>query len=97
RRPDRRHVRRVRRLMRLLLDTHVLLWAAYQPDRLPAATAVLVSDEANNLHFSAASSWEVAIKANLERTDFDADPHALRRELLENGYSELAITAAHAA
>lgn len=83
--------------MQLLLDTHILLWAAYSPDRLPDATAAQLVDEANELLFSAASIWEVAIKAAKERADFDADPHVLRRELLENGYRELAISSAHAA
>ncbi len=83
--------------MRLLLDTHILLWAAYSPDRLPGPTIAQLSDESNDLLFSAASIWEVAIKAAQERTDFDADPHVLRRELLENGYGELAISSAHTA
>jgi PIN domain nuclease of toxin-antitoxin system len=83
--------------MRLLLDTHVLLWAAYLPERLPAGAAALLSDAANELLFSAASIWEVAIKSGLGREDFDADPHVLRRELLDNGYTELVITGAHTA
>ena len=49
------------------------------------------------LSFSAASIWEVAIKSALGRPDFRADPHLLRRGLLDNGYEELAITSAHAA
>ena len=82
--------------MRLLLDTHILLWAAYSPERLPSATVAQLTDESNDLLFSAASIWEVAIKSAQTRADFDADPHVLRRELLENGYLELAITSAHA-
>lgn len=82
--------------MRLLLDTHVLLWAAYAPERLPAQTVDLLSDVENDLLFSAVSIWEVAIKSALGRDDFDADPHVLRRELRENGYIELAIDGAHA-
>lgn len=82
--------------MRLLLDTHLLLWAAYRPERLSRAAADLLNNPVNELLFSAASIWEVAIKAGLGRTDFDADPHVLRRELLDNGYLELAITALHA-
>lgn len=82
--------------MRLLLDTHVLLWAAYRPERLSAEATELLSDPTNELLFSAASIWEVAIKAGLGRTDFTADPHVLRRELVDNGYRELAISALHA-
>ncbi|GAB3595820.1 type II toxin-antitoxin system VapC family toxin [Microbacterium tumbae] len=83
--------------MRLLLDTHVLLWAAYLPDRLPRSIAELLSDQRNELLFSVVSIWEVAIKSGLGRSDFDADPHVLRRELRDNGYVELAIIGAHAA
>lgn len=82
--------------MRLLLDTHILLWAAYSPDKLSPEAVQLISDESNDLVFSAASIWEIAIKAAQRRDDFDADPHVFRRELLENGYGELAITSAHA-
>ncbi|MFT4258340.1 type II toxin-antitoxin system VapC family toxin [Microbacterium sp.] len=83
--------------MRLLLDTHVLLWAAYAPQRLAVRSVDLLSDAENDLLFSAASIWEVAIKSALGRGDFDADPHVLRRELRENGYIELPVDGAHAA
>lgn len=82
--------------MQLLLDTHILLWAAYSPEKLPPATVEQLSDESNDLLFSAASIWEVAIKASQRRDDFHADPRVLRRELLESGYRELTITGAHA-
>lgn len=82
--------------MNLLLDTHLLLWAAAEPDRLPVVAAALIEDETNVLAFSAASLWEVAIKAGLGRADFTADAGVLRRGLVDNGYRELAVTAAHA-
>lgn len=82
--------------MRLLLDTHVLLWAAGQPRRLPAAARRLLGDARSELLFSAASLWEIAIKRGLGRRDFRVDPRLLRRGLLENGYVELAITGEHA-
>ena len=83
--------------MKLLLDTHVLLWAAGAPKRLPRAARTLLEDEANDLLFSAASLWEVAIKQQLGREDFRVDARLLRRGLLDNGYAELAVTGAHAA
>ena len=86
-----------RRGVRLLLDTHLLLWAAAEPERLPVAAAALIEDEGNALVFSAASLWEVAIKAGLGRADFTADAGVLRRGLVDNGYEELAVTGAHAA
>ncbi|MBN1240257.1 MAG: type II toxin-antitoxin system VapC family toxin [Gammaproteobacteria bacterium] len=82
--------------MKFLLDTHILLWAAGQPERLPSDARALLEDPENELLFSAASIWEVAIKRRLERPDFRVDPRLLRRGLIDNGYSELAITSAHA-
>lgn len=81
--------------MKLLLDTHLLLGAAGVPNRLSAAALKLIDNPANELLFSAASIWEVAIKRGLGRTDFQADPRLLRRGLLDNGYSELPILSEH--
>ena len=53
--------------MKYLLDTHVLLWAASQPDRLSNAARALIDSRDNELHFSAASIWEVVIKNGLGR------------------------------
>jgi PIN domain nuclease of toxin-antitoxin system len=82
--------------MKLLLDTHLLLWAAGSPDRLPAAARLLLEDSENELLFSAASLWEIVIKRTLGRSDFQVDARVLRRGLLDNGYQELAITSEHA-
>lgn len=82
--------------MKLLLDTHLLLWAAGAPDRLSAEARSLLSDPNHVLVFSAASLWEITIKAGLGRTDFKVDPHLLRRGLIENDYEELPITSRHA-
>lgn len=82
--------------MKLLLDTHLLLWAAGQPKRLPAAARKLLSDSDNELVFSAASLWEIAIKRGLGRDDFVVDARVLRRGLLDNGYAELPIRSEHA-
>lgn len=81
--------------MKLLLDTHLLLWAAGRPDRLSAAACALIESPQNELFFSAASLWEVAIKRALGREDFKADARLLRRGLLDNGYGELAIGSEH--
>ncbi len=82
--------------MKLLLDTHLLLWAAGAPDQLSAEARKLLEDPLNELLFSAASLWEIAIKRGLGRADFQVDARVLRRGLLDNGYQELAITSAHA-
>lgn len=82
--------------MNLLLDTHVLLWAAGQPERLAAPVRKLLLDPARQLHFSSASIWEIAIKRTLGRADFNVDPRRLWRMLLANGYRELAVAGEHA-
>jgi PIN domain nuclease of toxin-antitoxin system len=79
----------------LLLDTHILLWAAAEPSKLSPKATALISNEDNRLYFSAASLWEVVIKNGLGRPDFRVDPHLLRRGLVDNGYLELPITSQH--
>lgn len=81
--------------MDLLLDTHLLLWAASEPRRLSEEAVSLISDTGNRLYFSAASLWEVVIKNAMDRADFAVDPHVLRRGLVENGYLELPVSARH--
>ena len=82
--------------MKLLLDTQILLWAAGHPKRLSAAARKLLNDPRNELLFSAASLWEIAIKNTLGREDLRVEPRLLRRGLLDNGYVELPITSQHA-
>ena len=81
--------------MNLLLDTHLLLWAASEPQRLPAKARALLLDPANQPVFSSASLWEITIKNRLERSDFNVDPRRLWRMLLVNGYRELPVTSEH--
>jgi len=81
--------------MKLLLDTHLLLWAAGEPRRLSKSARTLIGNPDNELLFSAASLWEVAIKRGLGREDFKVDARLLRRGLLDNGYSELPINSDH--
>jgi PIN domain nuclease of toxin-antitoxin system len=81
--------------MKLLLDTRLLLWAAASDGNLPAEAIVLIDAPENELIFSVASIWEVTIKNGLGRDDFRADPHLLRRGLLDNGYIELPIGGEH--
>jgi PIN domain nuclease of toxin-antitoxin system len=82
--------------MKYLLDTHLLLWAAGDPARLPAEARTLIDAADSELFFSAASLWEIAIKRGLGRDDFRVDARVLRRGLLDNGYSELPLASDHA-
>jgi PIN domain nuclease of toxin-antitoxin system len=81
--------------LNLLLDTHLLLWAASEPKHLSAKARTLLLDPSNQLIFSAASLWEISIKNGLERPDFNVDPRRLWRMLLVNGYRELPVTSEH--
>jgi len=63
---------------------------------LPVAARRIIGDDRNQLMFSAASLWEIAIKPSLGREDFRADARLLRRGLLDNGYDELAVGGDHA-
>jgi len=78
-----------------LLDTHLILWAATNPHRLSEDARRIVLDSANELFYSAASLWEIAIKRGLGRSDFQVDPRRLWRMLPLNGYRELPITGEH--
>ena len=81
--------------MKLLLDTHLLLWAAGEPRRLSRQARGLIDNPDNELFFSPASLWEVVIKGGLRRPDFKVDARLLRRGLLDNGYGELPIVSDH--
>jgi PIN domain nuclease of toxin-antitoxin system len=80
--------------MKLLLDTHMLLWAA--AGTLPKEAESMVTDGDNTLYFSPASIWEIGIKKSLGRSDFTVDVEVLRQALLDNQYTEIPITSLHA-
>jgi PIN domain nuclease of toxin-antitoxin system len=75
----------------------LLLWAAARSKRLPRAARDLLEDDSNDVYYSAASIWEIAIKSSLRRKDFRIDLSQLLTALPEMGLVELPITAIHAA
>ena len=81
--------------MQLLLDTHLLVWAMGEPERLDPALVRLLEDPMNTPVFSVASLWELAIKRGLNRPDFQLEPPVLRQALLEAGWRELPVEAHH--
>jgi len=83
--------------VRLLLDSHLLLWTAADDARLTAEARVAIEDADNEVYFSAASIWEIAIKSALRRKDFRVDVSVLRASLPQSGFVELPVTADHAA
>ena len=82
--------------MRLLVDTHLLLWAAARSRRLPKEARLLLEGPANEVFFSAASLWEIVIKAALHKPDFKVDVTLLRPALSEMGFAELPVSGTHA-
>lgn len=83
--------------MTYLVDTHLLLWSQSHPELLPRKAHELLGDERNEFLFSAASIWEIAIKAQLKRSNFFASPQKVADEALSMGYRELPITSIVAA
>jgi PIN domain nuclease of toxin-antitoxin system len=83
--------------MRVLTDTHILLWALLRPARLDAACREVLESPEHQVFFSAVNIWEIAIKRALDRPDFDVEPDAVHRAALETGFRELPISAVHAA
>jgi len=81
--------------MNLLLDTQILLWAAFDQRKIGSVARPLIADPANSLWFSVASLWEVAIKRSLDRPSFRVESGVLRAGLLSSGYSELAVEGRH--
>jgi PIN domain nuclease of toxin-antitoxin system len=82
--------------VRLLLDTHLLIWVAEGSARLPASVRTAIEDPDHTPVFSIASLWEIAIKRSLGRPDFRIDSRILYRGLIENGYEELPVLGKHA-
>lgn len=83
--------------MAVLVDTHVLLWALYDPARLSDEVRDLLEDPDEEVWFSAATIWEVSIKFSLSRPDFTANPYDVRAEALRLGFRELVVDGLHAA
>ena len=81
--------------MNLLLDTHLLIWAASTPEQLSSEALSLLQNAKYQLYFSAVNLWEITIKRRLGRQDFRMDPSLLHRGLIENGYTELVIKSFH--
>jgi PIN domain nuclease of toxin-antitoxin system len=83
--------------MRLLLDTHYLIWALDDPARLPKAIVPMLEDPSNDVLFSAASIWEIAIKHSLGRADFDKQPGRISDAACRTGFTPLPVTISDAA
>ena len=83
--------------MRLLIDTHILLWAIAEPRRIRKPVRTRLESPRNEVLFSAASIWEVTIKQQVGRMSLSVTTEDLVTAALEMGFVELPVTAAHAA
>jgi PIN domain nuclease of toxin-antitoxin system len=82
--------------VRLLLDTHILLWALIEPTKLTAELRALLDDPEHEVLFSAASIWEMAIKASLGRADFQVSVETIVEAARTTGFVELPVRSAAA-
>lgn len=84
-------------MARLILDTNVLLWAVVRPARLPPFVIAAIEEPGNEVLFSAASIWEIAIKAALRRPAFEVDVAVFAADAVSMGLVERPVTSAVAA
>lgn len=82
--------------MKLLLDTHVALWAIADDPRLDATARKLILDPANEVTVSAATVWEIAIKHSLNKGDMPLSGADALGYFRDAGYRLLPITPQHA-
>ncbi|TAK28764.1 MAG: type II toxin-antitoxin system VapC family toxin [Chloroflexota bacterium] len=83
--------------MRYLLDTHTFLWWIVDDPRLSPRVSAIIQDPNNEIWFSAASAWEIAIKAKLGRIKFEDDPvELIPQQVTANGFRNLPIQSDHA-
>jgi PIN domain nuclease of toxin-antitoxin system len=82
--------------MRCLLDTHTFLWWVTDDRQLSTRVRTIIEDAENDVYFSAASAWEIAIKANSRGLSFKGDPRSfVTTQLAANGFQQLAIDVRH--
>jgi PIN domain nuclease of toxin-antitoxin system len=83
--------------VRILADTHILMWWIISPRRLSRTAYDHLGDRANTVYFSAASIWEIAIKASLKREGFDVSPQRILHAALTGGLLEMPVSSSVAA
>lgn len=83
--------------MNVLLDTHIFIWCASEPERLPAGARNLILNSESQIYVSAASVWEMAVKASIGRLELGFDIFSSDGFLARNGYTPLPVSVRHAA
>ena len=79
--------------MRILLDTHIVLWLLAGSKRIKSVENIILNEN-NEIYVSTASWWELAIKINIKK--FDGDLKVIRKASSDSGFIELPITGEHA-
>jgi len=75
--------------LRILLDTHIFLWALFEPTKLSSSLAKMYQDRQNTFFLSLVSIWEIQIKLQLGKLTFDIDLQKVITEQLNAGYIEI--------
>lgn len=82
--------------MKILLDTHILLWMAWdRKEKFSPQILGLLENPNNELYFSLASLWEISIKSSLGKPDFDVNVSVFEQGLVNAGFRTLPITLPH--
>jgi PIN domain nuclease of toxin-antitoxin system len=84
-------------MMKVLLDTHVLIWALSEPGKLSENSRLILEEAQNEILFSAASIWEIALKKRIGRAEFAFAPDQIAKAATESGFAELPVFANAAA
>jgi PIN domain nuclease of toxin-antitoxin system len=82
--------------MRVLLDTHVLIWWFDASSKLSGQASAILTNKRNTLLLSAAAAWEIAIKANLGKLNGLEIVTDLGDQVAHGGFTELPVSIAHA-
>lgn len=81
--------------MKLLLDTHILLWSLVNDSRLTPKARRLIEDRSNEIYYSIASPWEVQIKHGLHPDELEVDARALGGYCKQAGFAQLPVKFEH--
>ncbi|MBW6423354.1 type II toxin-antitoxin system VapC family toxin [Rhizobium sp. XQZ8] len=81
--------------MRILLDSHLLIWLVGASDRLPSEARTMIENPENVVFFSSASIWELSIKHSTGRARLALHPQVLYEQLVKHEFNEIQVTAAH--
>ncbi|WP_367106246.1 type II toxin-antitoxin system VapC family toxin [uncultured Psychrobacter sp.] len=81
--------------MGYLLDTHIVLWLASSPDKIDPSVKSILENIDSDIYFSAVNFWEIAIKNQLDKRDFQVDSVKLYKQMLEHSFIELPVLSKH--